>query len=164
MKSWFCCQLLIFNRLQKKGCFENVLSFNFVSLIQRRVDVIPFHLIQTPKQERIINLLVLVYNTQAQALFTVRCHLRCVVIMSAWCCDRYSRLRNWNTLYVCGTDEYGTATETKALEEKLTPRQICDKYFAIHRDIYAWFNIQFDLFGRTTTPQQTEWGFGIFAF
>jgi methionyl-tRNA synthetase len=30
-------------------------------------------------------------------------------------------------LYICGTDEYGTATETKALEEKVTPQEICDK-------------------------------------
>ena len=35
---------------------------------------------------------------------------------------RYCRLRNYNTLYICGTDEYGTATETKALEEGLTPK------------------------------------------
>ena len=68
---------------------------------------------------------------------------------------RFCRLRNWNTLYVCGTDEYGTATETKALEEGLTPQQICDKYHAVHADIYRWFGISFDCFGRTTTPQQT---------
>lgn len=36
---------------------------------------------------------------------------------------RYSRLRQWNTLYLCGTDEYGTATETKAMEEGLTPQE-----------------------------------------
>ncbi|PNJ44591.1 MARS isoform 19, partial [Pongo abelii] len=68
----------------------------------------------------------------------------------------YSRLRQWNTLYLCGTDEYGTATETKALEEGLTPQEICDKYHIIHADIYRWFNISFDIFGRTTTPQQTK--------
>lgn len=68
---------------------------------------------------------------------------------------RYCRLRNWNTLYVCGTDEYGTATETKAVEEGLTPQEICDKYHAIHADIYRWFDISFDCFGRTTTPYQT---------
>jgi methionyl-tRNA synthetase len=36
-------------------------------------------------------------------------------------------------IYICGTDEYGTATETKAMEEHCTPQQICDKYvfFAI---------------------------------
>lgn len=65
-------------------------------------------------------------------------------------------MRNYNTLYVCGTDEYGTATETKALEEGLTPKEICDKYFQIHDSIYKWFNISFDIFGRTTTPEQTE--------
>jgi len=68
---------------------------------------------------------------------------------------RYCRLRNWNTLYVCGTDEYGTATETKAVEEGLTPQEICDKYNAVHADIYRWFDISFDYFGRTTTPYQT---------
>ena len=38
--------------------------------------------------------------------------------------SRYCRLRGYNTLYVCGTDEYGTATETKALEEGLTPQEV----------------------------------------
>ena len=69
---------------------------------------------------------------------------------------KYCRLRNYNTLYICGTDEYGTATETKALEERVTPQEICSKYFAIHSEIYEWFNIEFDYFGRTSTPQQTE--------
>ena len=69
---------------------------------------------------------------------------------------RYCRLRNYNILYICGTDEYGTATETKALEEGLTPQQICSKYHAIHCEIYQWFNIEFDYFGKTSTPQQTE--------
>lgn len=69
---------------------------------------------------------------------------------------RYGRLRGWNLLYLCGTDEYGTATENKALEEGLTPQEICDKYFVVHDAIYKWFQIDFDFFGRTTTPQQTE--------
>ncbi|RZF48248.1 hypothetical protein LSTR_LSTR006215 [Laodelphax striatellus] len=77
-------------------------------------------------------------------------------VLSADVFARYSRLKNWNTLFVCGTDEYGTATETKAIEEGLTPEQICNKYFEIHKEIYSWFNISFDKFGRTTTKQQTE--------
>ncbi|CAF3444974.1 unnamed protein product, partial [Rotaria sp. Silwood2] len=48
---------------------------------------------------------------------------------------RYCRLRNYNTLCICGTDEYGTATETKALEEKCTSRKICDKYYDLHKKI-----------------------------
>lgn len=69
---------------------------------------------------------------------------------------RYARLRNYNALYLCGTDEYGTATETKAMEEGLTPQEVCDKYSKLHIQIYEWFNIDFDTFGRTTTEKQTE--------
>ncbi|XP_061335975.1 methionine--tRNA ligase, cytoplasmic isoform X3 [Pezoporus flaviventris] len=83
-------------------------------------------------------------------------------VLSADTFARYCRLRNWNTLYVCGTDEYGTATETKAVEEGLTPQEICDKYNAIHTDIYRWFDISFDCFGRTTTPSQTTIAQDIF--
>ena len=42
------------------------------------------------------------------------------------------------------------------MEEGLTCQQICDKYNAIHAEIYRWFDIQFDKFGRTPTRQQTE--------
>ncbi|WFD19239.1 methionine--tRNA ligase [Malassezia caprae] len=69
---------------------------------------------------------------------------------------RYSRSQNRNTLYICGTDEYGTATETKALEDKVSPQALCDKYHALHAQVYEWFQIGFDHFGRTTTPKQTE--------
>nr|XP_054505166.1 methionine--tRNA ligase, cytoplasmic [Agelaius phoeniceus] len=83
-------------------------------------------------------------------------------VLSADTFARYSRLRRWNTLFVCGTDEYGTATETRALQEGLSPRELCDRYHALHADIYAWFRISFDHFGRTTTPQQTRIAQDIF--
>ena len=85
-----------------------------------------------------------------------------IQVLSADVFARFCRLRGYTSLYVCGTDEYGTATETKALEEGKTPRELCDYYHAIHRDIYHWFNIAFDYFGRTSTPQQTEIVQGIF--
>lgn len=72
-------------------------------------------------------------------------------VLSADVFARYCRLMGYNTLYICGTDEYGTATETKALEEKKTPKEICDHYFVIHKRIYEWFDCDFDHFGRTTT-------------
>ena len=55
-----------------------------------------------------------------------------------------------------GTDEYGTTTEARALVENVTPKQLCDKYHDIHAGIYKWFNLSFDIFGRTTTEPQTE--------
>ncbi|CAL5425408.1 unnamed protein product [Camellia sinensis] len=77
-------------------------------------------------------------------------------VLSADVFARYCRLRSYNVVYICGTDEYGTATETKAMEENCTPQQICDKYHAVHKEVYKWFNISFDEFGRTSSPQQTE--------
>ena len=48
-------------------------------------------------------------------------------VLSADVFARYCRLRGYNVIYICGTDEYGTATETKAMEENCTPKEICDK-------------------------------------
>lgn len=79
-----------------------------------------------------------------------------IQVLSADVFARFCRLRAYETLYICGTDEYGTATETKALEEGLSPRQLCDRYHALHTQIYTWFNIAFDKFGRTSTPIHTE--------
>ena len=44
-------------------------------------------------------------------------------------------------MYICGTDEYGTATETRALKEGLEPKALCDKYYALHKETYEWFDI-----------------------
>ncbi|PIE97706.1 MAG: methionine--tRNA ligase [Treponema sp.] len=79
-----------------------------------------------------------------------------IQVLSADVFARFCRLAGYETLYICGTDEYGTATETKAQLEGKTPRELCDYYHSIHADSYNWFNIAFDYFGRTSTPQQTE--------
>ncbi|CAG8465191.1 8314_t:CDS:2, partial [Cetraspora pellucida] len=50
--------------------------------------------------------------------------------------ERYSRSRNYNTLFICGTDNYGTATETKAQEEGISCQELCDKYHSLHAKIY----------------------------
>ncbi|QSZ31704.1 hypothetical protein DSL72_001271 [Monilinia vaccinii-corymbosi] len=76
-------------------------------------------------------------------------------VLSADAFSRYSKLRDRPTLYICGTDEYGTATEVKALETKQTPKELCDEFHKKHKDVYDWFEIGFDYFGRTTTDQQT---------
>ena len=83
-------------------------------------------------------------------------------VLSADVYARFCRARGYETLYICGNDEYGTATENKAREEGLTPREICDKYHVIHADIYRDFHISFDAFGRTSTETQTEIAQGIF--
>lgn len=79
-----------------------------------------------------------------------------VQMLSADVFARFSRLKGYETLSICGTDEYGTATETKALEEKKSPRELCDYYYGEHKKIYDWFNISFDKFGRTSNEECTE--------
>lgn len=76
---------------------------------------------------------------------------------------RYCRIKGLNTLFICGTDEYGTTTETKALDEGLTCKEICTKYYKEHKKVYDWFNIEFDYFGRTSTEKQTKISQGIFT-
>ncbi|MBD3208933.1 methionine--tRNA ligase [Candidatus Woesearchaeota archaeon] len=68
-----------------------------------------------------------------------------------------------NVLYICGADEHGTTTEMKAKEEGLSPQQLCDKYYKIHKDIYDWFSIDFDIFGRTAHPTQVKNAQAIFT-
>jgi len=108
--------------------------------------------------------MALMWNTQLQSKPQSYCNSHgLLLLLLAFVLDvvivsylhRFCRLRDYNVLYICGTDEYGTATETKAIEEGSTPQEICDKYNKLHRDVYDWFNVSFDYFGRTTTHQQT---------
>lgn len=69
---------------------------------------------------------------------------------------RYSRLRGYNTLFICGTDEYGTATCVRAKQEGKTAQEIVDHYHVIHKKIYDDFDLDFDYFGRTSTEKHTE--------
>ncbi|MBU0461256.1 MAG: class I tRNA ligase family protein, partial [Nanoarchaeota archaeon] len=77
-------------------------------------------------------------------------------VLSADVYARFCKLRGYDVIYICGTDEYGTATEAKAREEGVTPKEICDKYHKIHKEVYEWFDIKFDKFGRTPTKEQTK--------
>lgn len=79
-----------------------------------------------------------------------------IQMLSADVFARFCRSRGYDTLYICGTDEYGTATETKALEEHKSPRELCDYYYKLHTEIYDWFDIAFDKFGRTSNEEIKE--------
>ncbi|CAH6421533.1 Methionyl-tRNA synthetase [uncultured virus] len=74
--------------------------------------------------------------------------------------SRYCKLREYKSLFICGSDDYGTQTELKALEENNTCAELCEKYREIHKKIYQWFQIDFDYFGQTSTndpKNDTNW-------
>jgi len=85
-----------------------------------------------------------------------------VCIISADVYARFLRLKKESIIFICGTDEHGTTTEVKALEENLTPKQLVDKYFKIHKKIYESFNCSFDCFGRTTSDENKKITIDIF--
>lgn len=45
----------------------------------------------------------------------------------------------------------------------MTPEELCQKYNKIHAEIYEWFGIGFDIFGRTPTEQHTQIAQGLFT-
>lgn len=63
---------------------------------------------------------------------------------------RYLRLNEKDVVYVCGSDEHGTAIPNQALKEKTTPRAIIDKYHALMRDCFYKLGISFDVYHRTS--------------
>lgn len=69
---------------------------------------------------------------------------------------RYCRLKGHETLFVGGTDEHGTPIEIEAQKQNVPPKQLVDKYYAIHKSIYEWFNISYDNFSRTSLPVHHE--------
>ncbi|XP_067629945.1 methionine--tRNA ligase, cytoplasmic [Eurosta solidaginis] len=123
-------------------------SFVLVEILERKE---PRTVLPKPNERNILVTSALPYVNNVPHLGNI---IGCV--LSADIFARYSRAAGYNTLYISGTDEYGTATENKALAENLTPKQVCDKYFDLHNSIYRWFGIGFDFFGRTSSPHQTE--------
>ena len=61
-------------------------------------------------------------------------------VLSADVYARYCRLMQYNVLYICGTDEYGTATETKALSEGVSCQDLCDRFHLLHKQV-VFFNL-----------------------
>lgn len=69
---------------------------------------------------------------------------------------RYLRLKGEEAIYICGTDEHGTATEIAAEKAGVTPQKWCDKYYKLHKEDYEWFLLNFTGFGRTSSPSNHE--------
>ncbi len=83
-------------------------------------------------------------------------------VLSADAYARFQRINGNQVLFVLGTDEYGTTAETKAREEGVTPKELVDKYFLIHKDIYDWFQTSYDCLGRTTSDANKKIAQDIF--
>lgn len=78
-------------------------------------------------------------------------------VLSADAYARFQRLSGSEVFFILGTDDNGTTTEFKAVEEGVSPREIVRKYSDIQQKIYSWFNSSHNAFGGTSDQEN----FGI---
>jgi methionyl-tRNA synthetase len=69
---------------------------------------------------------------------------------------RYLRAQGRDVVFVCGSDEHGTAIPIQAMKEGTTPRAIIDKYHGLIRQNFADLGISFDIYHRTSDPLHHE--------
>lgn len=69
---------------------------------------------------------------------------------------RYLRAQKRDVVYVCGSDEHGTAIPIQATKEGTTAQAIIDKYHPIMEQNFRDLGIEFDIYHRTSDPLHHE--------
>jgi methionyl-tRNA synthetase len=69
---------------------------------------------------------------------------------------RYLRLSGKDVVFVCGSDEHGTAIPNQAIKEGSTPQVIIDKYHVLNKESFEKLGISFDIYHRTSAPIHHE--------
>lgn len=69
---------------------------------------------------------------------------------------RYLRAQKRDVVFVCGSDEHGTAIPIQAMKEGTTAQAIIDKYHPIIAQNFADLGISFDIYHRTSAPIHHE--------
>ncbi|MBN9299543.1 MAG: methionine--tRNA ligase [Filimonas sp.] len=69
---------------------------------------------------------------------------------------RYLKAQKRDVVFVCGSDEHGTAIPIQAMKEGTTAQAIIDKYHPIIEQNFKDLGIQFDIYHRTSAPIHHE--------
>jgi len=69
---------------------------------------------------------------------------------------RYLKAQKRDVVFVCGSDEHGTAIPIQAMKEGTTPQAIIDKYHVIMKQNFDDLSIAFDVYDRTSNPIHHE--------
>lgn len=77
---------------------------------------------------------------------------------------RYLRAQKRDVVFVCGSDEHGTAIPIQAMKEGTTPQAIIDKYHGIIRQNFEDLSISFDIYDRTSSPVHHETAQEFFTY
>lgn len=69
---------------------------------------------------------------------------------------RYQRLKGNDVLFICGSDEHGTAITVQADSQGVTPQALVDRHHAVLKKSFEDFGIRFDNYSRTSLPLHHE--------
>ncbi len=69
---------------------------------------------------------------------------------------RFLRHKEHDVAFICGSDEHGAAITLRAKKEGISPQEIVDKYHDIIGNAFKQFEIEFDIFHRTTAETHKE--------
>src|SRR5436190_511036 len=77
---------------------------------------------------------------------------------------RYLRSQKRDVVFVCGSDEHGTAIPIQATKEGTTPRAIIDKYHEAMKQDFEDLDMSFDIYHRTSDPLHHETAQEFFTY
>lgn len=77
---------------------------------------------------------------------------------------RYLRAQKRDVVFVCGSDEHGTAIPIQATKEGTTPRAIIDKYHEAMKQDFEDLNMSFDIYHRTSESIHHETAQEFFTY
>lgn len=77
---------------------------------------------------------------------------------------RYLRAQKRDVVFVCGSDEHGTAIPIQAMKEGTTPQAIIDKYHQIIKQNFEDLSISFDIYDRTSNKIHHETAQEFFTY
>ena len=77
---------------------------------------------------------------------------------------RYLRAQKREVVFVCGSDEHGTAIPIQAMREQTTAQEIIDKYHKAMKEDFSDLHISFDVYDRTSSPLHHETAQEFFTY
>jgi methionyl-tRNA synthetase len=77
---------------------------------------------------------------------------------------RYLRAQKRDVVFVCGSDEHGTAIPIQATKEGTTAQAIIDKYHGVIKQNFEDLGISFDIYDRTSSPVHHETSREFFTY
>ena len=76
---------------------------------------------------------------------------------------RFQKLRGNDCVYVCADDTHGTPVMIRARKEGITPEELIARMHAIHLKDFTDFQVSFDNYYSTNSPENKEFSEQIFA-